>query len=50
MEARPTRGLKDVISLFDTLVVGHEHNFPDCLMEYMLLPIFVESRDLFLKS
>ena len=39
MEARPTRGRKDVISLFDTLVVGHEHNLPDCLMEYMLYQI-----------
>ena len=31
-------------------MVGHEHNLPDCLMEYMLLPIFVESRDLFFEK
>ena len=36
MEARPTRDLKDVISLFDILVVGHEHNFWIAFMEYML--------------
>ena len=50
METRPTRGRKRCYLRLNALVAGHEHYLPDCLMEYMLLPIFVESRDLFLKS
>ena len=50
MEARPTRGRKRCYLRLNALVVGHEHYLPDCLMEYMLLPIFVESRDLFFEK